>query len=45
MLRASALTGVSSQERGSMIRHRIVGRNRRADDTRLRRVVARASVA
>ena len=33
------------QEQGSMIRRYIIWRNRHADDTRLRQVVARANVA
>jgi len=35
----------SHKEQGSMIRRYIIWRNRHADDTRLRQVVARANVA
>ena len=47
-LRYFALDGTvrrSHKEQGSMIRRHIIWRNRHADDTRLRQVVARAYVA
>jgi len=47
-LRYSALDGAdhaSYKEQGSMIRRYVIWRNRHADDTRLRRVVAHADVA
>ncbi|MGH3904381.1 MAG: hypothetical protein ACRDTE_09350 [Pseudonocardiaceae bacterium] len=47
-LRSFALDGTdhrSHREQGSMIRRHIIWRNRHADDTRLRPVVARANVA
>jgi DDE superfamily endonuclease len=47
-LRCFALDGPdhrSHNEQGSMIRRYIIWRNRHADDTRLRQVVARANVA
>lgn len=47
-LRYFALDGTdhrSHKEQGSMIRRYIIWRNRHADDTRLRRIVARANTA
>jgi transposase len=47
-LRYSALDGTdhrSHKEQGSMIRRYIICRNRHADDTRLRQIIARANVA